>query len=239
MKSQNLKKLALALSVPLILFSCLKEEEQVLQVTTDAYMVKKLVGGQPAYGLAFYAYANKILKSGTVARTGGVGDTINLIAYPLSVYTLFKEPAETTLSENMPLDGEYIFNITAESGETNESSDELNLNDIDIPDILSTEVSTNGDRLDMKWTKVSGADGYVVKLADEDGEYIYSSNTKAPNDTTLKISPLTGVWVEPFEVGNTYTIEVNAFAYEDDSNNQNAVFNVEEISIGSKSIVWE
>lgn len=234
------KKIVFVLFASLFLVSCFNNDNDTnLEVNTDVYMLKKIVGDQPVYGVSFYAYGNQIMKSGTVTQVGGLGDQINLGLNPHSIFTLSKDPNENDYKLYLPAASEYLFKVTAESGSTVESKDFLNATDIGIPTIVKTEVGVNQKFVDVSWTAVSGADGYMIKIADANGNYIFSSEGLEPGINTYTINLLTGNWVSPVEVGSAYSIQVHAFAYEENADPLYAAFNVEEISIGEKTIILE
>ncbi len=239
MKTQNLKKIVFLVFVSFLLISCFKDNETPLEVNVDAYTVKKLIGEQSAYGVAFFAYGNQIMKSGTVTQVGGLGEQINLGLNASSIFTLSKEPAVDDFKSIIPVASEYIFNVSAESGATHQGSDYLDPKNIGIPVILKVEFNEIQKLLDVTWMKITVADGYFVKIAEEGGAYIYTSGAVETDITTLSINLLIGNWTKPMEPGNTYTIEVNAFAIEDTADEYTAAYNIEEISISSKSFYWE
>lgn len=240
MKTQKIKNFVFALFASLVLVSCFKDNDEIaLEVNTDVYMIKRLVDEQPVYGLAYYAYGNQIMRSGTVTQIGGLGEQINLGLNPKSIFTLSKEPAGSDYKNILPAASEFLFNVTSETGLSDESSDFLNVKNIGIPEILNLEIGANQKLVNVTWKSVSGIDGYVVKVAEEDGTYIYNSGGMEPDNTTYTINVLTGNWTKPIEVGSTYIIEVHAFAYEDDADEDYAAFNVEEISIGAQNVTLE
>ena len=239
MKTQNLKKIIFLILTSFMLISCFKDNETPLEVNVDAYTVKKVIGEQSAYGVAFFAYGNQIMKSGTVTQVGGLGEQINLGLNPGSIYTLSKEPNIDDFKSFVPSASEYVFNVLAESGSTKEDTDYLNPKNIGIPVILKVEFNEIQKLIDVTWMKITAADGYFVKIAEENGAYIYSSGAIDTDVTTLSINLLLGNWTRPMEPGNTYMIEVNAYAFEDDADEFTAAYNLEEISVSSKSVSWE
>ncbi len=233
------KRIGLMMLTSLILVSCFKNEEVALEADTDVYMIKKMSGETPVYGVAFYAYCNHVMKSGTVTQTGDLGSQVNLGLNPGSIYTLYKEPTENEFYGTLPEESEYRFNVVAENGQTSESSDYLKVKDLGIPTILKAEVGDVEKLLDITWTKITDADGYVVKIVEDNGSYIYSSGALSPETDTLSINLLVGNWTKTMEKGNTYNIEISAFAYEDNANALTAIYNIESISIAQMSITWE
>lgn len=233
-------KIVFVLLASFLLTSCFRDDNDTnLEVNADVYMIKKIVGEQAVYGISFYAYGNQMMRSGTVTQVGGLGEQINLGLNPHSIFTLSKEPNENDYQLYLPAASEYVFNVTAESGSTVESKDFLNATDISIPAIVKAEVGANQKFVDVAWTAVPGVDGYMVKIADANGNYIFSSEGMDSGVNTYTINLFTGNWVTPAETGKTYSIQVHAFAYEANTDPLYAPFNVEEISIGEKTIILE
>lgn len=226
-------------TLPVLMAGCFGDNETPLEVSVDAWVVKKTEGEQPVYGVAFYAYGNKVMKSGTVTRQGGLGNFVHLGLNPGSIFTLYKEPADEDFNPVIPESANYLFSVTAESGESFEGSDQLNPKNIGIPVILKTELDDVQKILKVTWMKITAANGYVVKIANADGIVIYSSGAVDKEVTTLNINLLTGYWTAPMEQGNTYTVEVDAFTYENTATEYDAAFNLEEISMDTQTITWE
>lgn len=239
MKTQNLMKILVLIFASFIVVSCFKDNETPLEVNVDAYAIKKMIGEQPAYAVAFYAYGNHIMKSGTVTQVGGLGNSINLGLNPNSIFTLYKEPTIDDFKTVVPAASEYLFNVSAEMGSTFEGTDYLNPKNIGIPVILKVELNDIQKLVDITWMKITAADGYFIKIAEESGQYIYTSGSYDTDVTTASVNLLLGNWTKPMEPGYTYIIEVNAYVFEDNANEYTASYNIEEISISSKSILWE
>lgn len=240
MKIEKSGKIAFVLFTSFIMVSCFSKDTQTpLEVYTDAYTIKKMVGNVPVYAVTFYAYGNQLMKSGTVTEVGGSGVPINLGLNPNSIFTLWKWPTESDFKPYPPSAAEYQFNVTAESGLNNESTEYLNPKNLSIPVIVKAALSDNKKLIDVGWTSVTGADGYLVKVAEQNGNIIYTTDGMLPSVTSYTINLLTGNWTKAVEPGNTYSIQVHAFAYEANTEDYYKVYNVEEISIGEKSVLYE
>ena len=240
MEFQKSGKIVFVFLTSLIMVSCFSKDSQTeLEVYSDAYVIKKMINDKPMYAVTFFAYGNQIMRSGTVTEIGGSGEYLKLGLNPNSIFTLVHWPIDSDFKPYPPPAAEFKFNVTAESGLTSESSDYLNINDINIPTIVKTEFSENKKLINITWTSVTGADGYVLKVAEENGNIIYATDGMVPTVTNYTINLLTGNWTKRVESGNTYTIQVHAFAYEEDTDDFYNVYNVEELSIGEKSILWE
>ena len=240
MKYRRSGKIAFVILSSFILVSCFSDNtETPLEVYSDAYMIKKMVGDEPMYAITFYAFGNQMMRSGTVTEIGGSGVPINLGLNPNSIFTLWEWPSGNDFRPYPPNAVEYKFNVTVESGLSNESIDYLNPKDISIPVITTAAFGDNNKLIDVAWSSVTGADGFLVKVAEENGNIIYTSDGILPTITNYTINLLAGNWTKPVEPGNTYIMEVHAFAYEADADEFYKVYNVEEISIGTKSLPGE
>ena len=237
MKIRKSGNIVTTLLTMFLLVSCFSDNTKTeLEVYTDAYTVKKMVGGEAVYAVAFYAYGNQMMNSGNVTEIGGSGVQINLGINPGSIFTLWKWPSVSDFKPYPPSAADYKFVITAESGMNNESLDHLNPKNLAIPVIAKTELSENNKLINVTWTSVTGANGFLIKVSEESGNIIYSSDGMLPTVTSNTINILTGNWTKPVEPGKTYIIEVHAFAYEAGTDALYKAYNVEEISIGQKSV---
>ncbi len=234
MKIENLKKYLFLLPVAVLLVSCFKNEETPLEVNVDAFTIKKMSGEQPVYGVSFYAYGNQVLKSGTVTKMGGLQEQVNLQEY--SLYTLAKNPVNDDFKPYPPENGEYKFSIIAESGATKDISDFLKIKNLAIPTIIGVTPNDIQKLITVTWNPVTGASVYVVKVADAKGNYLFSSPVLNSDTKAYTINLLTGNWSNPVESGNSYIIELNAYAFEDGVDSQESAYNVETISVASRTI---
>lgn len=239
MKTQKLKKIGILLLAPFILASCINNDSETnLQVYTDAFLIKKMVGTEPMYAVAFYAYGNQTMSSGTVTEVGGSGVPVNLGNNPSTIFTLSKIPVESDYKPYPPANTEYKFKVIASSGAIDESTDKLTVKNLATPTITKTEFGENKKLVNVAWTTVPNVDGYVVKVADKTGAFIYSTEGLKSSVTSFTINVMAGNWSKTIVSGETYSIQVHAFVYEADADDFYNVYNVEEISIAEKSVPW-
>lgn len=209
-----------------------------VEVFADAYVVSKMVSGKQSYAVTYYAYGNQILNSGTVVQVGGSGQQVNLGLSSTSIFVLTKQPAESDYKTVIPAAAEYQFKITSESGVVKNESDYLTPIGLQIPTVLKAEFNTN-KLLDISWTPVTGANGYVIKIINAAGNTAYSSEGLEPTVSTFSINSLLVNWVVPIDPDEVVNVQVHAFAYEKNTEELYRVYNVEEISVGQKSLVWK
>ncbi|MEN8117668.1 MAG: hypothetical protein ABFS16_11855 [Bacteroidota bacterium] len=220
--------------------SCFSDDDLVddFEVITDAYVIKKKSGEEPVYAVSFYAFANQFMRSVTATEMGGSGEKINLAQDPTSILVMSKKPQESDFRSYAPATSDYLFQVVAESGISVDSYDFLSYDDIDIPEIVKTEFNESNKLLEIDWNEAEGADGYLVKILNSEGTEISVSQGFENDVTDYTINVVLESWVVVPEPGETYTIQVHAFAYEPEFDEGYEVYNVQEVSIAEESIVW-
>lgn len=239
---RDLKKITKAVFLVgciVILTSCIEDDlAESLIVYPDAFTIKKMINDEPAYGVAFYAFGNQFLSTATATQMGGSGEKIQLVQSPQSIFTLEKIPQDMDFKPYPPVSAEYLFQIVAESGGMAEDIDFLNPQDIDIPTIVKAEFTDNNKLFELKWTAVDGVDGYNIKFVNADGLNIYSGPSLNSDVSSVSVNTLVGNWFEAPIAGETYSVNVVAFAYESNANESNYGYNMEEISIAEIEVTW-
>lgn len=238
MKRNNVLKITVVILVSLVWVSCFKDNTSDFEVYSDVFTINKKINDQPMHALAYYVYGNQMMKSATVSRVGGLGVETSLGISPSSVYTMNKEPEASDFKSYQEPAGEYLFKVVSENGVSLQDSDYLNPQNLGIPTITAVSFSSNNKLVEMGWSAVSKADGYVVKIADSTGVYIYAGETLDPETTTYTVNGLLGNWAKPINSGKSYSIQVHAFKFENDADSYYAAYNLEELSIGERKVVW-
>lgn len=227
----------LAILSILLGFSSCSDDEVELNVLTDAYVIKKMSDDNVAvYAIAYYAYANKNISTASVLTPDEA--TINLSASESTPYTFMKEPEEADFLTDIPVEDNYLFDVVAKSEETAQSNDYLEFDDLNIPSITDTTYDSESNMLNVTWEAVPKCDGYVVRLFDLDGNIIYTSNAINPETAEYEIYQTSGNWFEQAIEGTSYKLQVQSFAYESDATAGDFAYNLKEISISEKEIVW-
>jgi hypothetical protein len=236
---RRIRNFTLMLITSVILASCFGDDaESKFEVYTDAYVLKKMAGDEEVYARIFYAYANQLMRTASATEMGGSGETINLLQDPRSVFTMSKIPQGSDYKPYAPATSDYLFQVTSESGITDESQDFLSFDDIDITEITKTEFSDNNKYLDIAWTEVNGADGYLIKIFNMEGMEIVNSYGFSADILEYRLNIVLENWIELPEQGETYVIEVRAYAYEPDFPVGYDAYNIQEVSIAESEIVW-
>jgi len=203
------------------------------------YVKKSLVDGEEKYGLFFWAYGNKDLDSVTVEGPNDESFTLSKEQSSNIVFTLSPDSADYV--ESMPPTGNYTFTITStQEGEASITSvDKLEDEELDMAAIDSTAFASA--KLKTYWTKVAGADAYMVRLYDDSDELIYVSPQMASNKTDYSFGTADNGWADSSakaEEGETYRVELMALLFESTSTTGNHEYNLQFISTATKEIVW-
>ncbi|MDX1283580.1 MAG: hypothetical protein R3182_01145, partial [Draconibacterium sp.] len=116
--------------------------------------------------------------------------------------------------------------------------DFLDYDDIPIPEITKAEFSENNKMLEILWSDVSNADGFLVKIVDSEGYEISTSNGLDSGTNSYTINIVLEDWYTAPESGQSYSIQVHAFAYEAEYDTGYEVYNIQEVSIAEESLEW-
>ena len=218
--------------------SCNDYEEE-LDVITDVYVINKMFDNEVKSATAYFAYGNKELMSVSVAFPNSAGN-VALEGYPGSIYTMAKEPKDADYKTTAPVNGNYSFTIQSADGETQQVPDLLSYEGLDIPEFTKTTFSGTPLILDLEWSDVTDADGYVVKMLDTDGKLVFNGYSVGGdvNKYTVTGMSSSGFWGTPAVNGESYVLQLNAFSYDAEANISNYVYNLSEISLVETQIVW-
>ena len=228
--------IVLGLIIVVILSSCLKDYETNFEVNADAYVIKRVVEGSPRYATAFYTFANKTTSSVTVTKPDN--STVSLVASPENLFSFMHEPAKNEFTSNLPVFGDYQFEILSVDDDLAQTSDFLDYANLPVPEVYTEEYDSVNQLLELSWDAIPEADGFAVKLSKSDGEIIFISFSLDWEAVDYQISASTGSWTESASIGTNYILEVHAFLLESNADTEDLIYNLKEISIGEKEIVW-
>lgn len=241
MKTRNLSRsILLILVLPFFIASCNEESEDVaFELRADAYVIKKMIDDEIQFGTAFFAYGNKAIATATVIPpSGAADDSFELEVTESSVFTYYKEPAPEDFSPNYPIQGEYIFDVETNEGETLQQTDILESGLLEIPEITEVTYHISAETMSVEWEAPEGADGHVVKLLNENGDVVFVSYTLISTAEDYEINQSSGNWDGTAYTGDNYTLQVHAFTYEAGVVQEELLYNIKEIAIGEKQITW-
>jgi hypothetical protein len=228
----------MALLMVVIFTSCMENQDPQFDILGDVYVTKKMINDEIQYAPAYFLYANLGMTSAKVTLPNA-GGTVNLDGTAGGL-TYSKEPTDADFSTNMPVEGSYLFEAVNSKNEILQVSDELQLDDLAIPEFDSIEFISSST-LQVSWNAVSGADGYFIRIVDNNGNDVYLSYSidNSVTEYTILESDGTGKWEQPASSGQTYTIQINAFSYHSGAVQNNNVYNIEEVAIGQSQVTWE
>ncbi len=238
MKSKgNLKTVLFALLSGLAVVSC-NDKETPLEINTDVVIISKKIGDVVKRAPAYYVYGNQALDTATVTPPGGTA--VGLEAFEGSVYSLAKEPENSDFNDIPPTEGNYVFSVTGMNGEILQSQDVVDFVGLGIPQITKDTFTGSPEVLNVEWTTVTGTDGYFVRLLDTSGKQVFNGYivTSAVNKYSVSGSSTSGTWTEAAVDGQSYILQLNAITFDNEATNSDNVYNVSELSIVEKQIVW-
>lgn len=239
MKAKRIFRITiLALLTGFTIVSCNDFDEE-LEVLTDVYVINKKFGGEVRSANAYYAYANQTLSGATVTKPNN-GGMVQLENYTGSIYTFAKEPVDSDYKTTAPVEGSYTFTVQGSNGETLQVTDVLDYANLGIPQFTKIKFSGTPLILELEWSDVTDADGFVIKMFDTQGKLVFNgySIDDDVNKYTITGTSNSGFWNTPAVNGESYLLQVNAFSYDAEANQTNYIYNVSEISIGESQIVW-
>ena len=227
------------IALPLLIFACGKDDEKPdAEVHTDAYVIRKNIGGEEKAATAWYAFANTRLTSVTVTPPPGVGEPFELEADSLSSYSFFKDPVAEDYKTIWPIESDYQFEVVTREGLIIQQTDHLEKVEIDIPVISSTIYSPINNALKVQWDQHAGADGIVLKLLDNEKDVLFISHMIMPYSAESFIAEGTGNWFSIVNPGEQMTLQIQSIAYESNATEENNMYNIATICISEKIIVW-
>ncbi len=231
---QKIGKLLMVFLIVAGMASCNDDDDKApFTVIGETVTLKKMVDDTARYAVAYYAYGNYAMTSASVKFPSG--DSIALSAMEGYKQTFYKDPASADYSKDTPEEGTFTFAVVNE-GIKHTATDKLEVKDFDIPTITELTANTGNSSISVKWDKVTNADGYVIRLKDDEDKVIFSAF--APNTSVnFVISSSTGL-KETLVSGETYTVDFQALLYEDTATEADRAWNVEMISMTSEDVVY-
>lgn len=237
MTGRNFFYAIILLAAPLMMTSCNDDEPEAFEALADVYYISQMSDGELQYGTYYYAYGNGPINSVTVTLPGG--DEVELDESFNTGTTWANEPDSADFSSDLPEEGNFLFNVVSENGESLQVTEMLEVDSLAIPAFTKTEYGDNTFGYSLEWNDVEGADAYLVRIIDEDGEIIYNSYTINGDVNEYEmLQETTGYWDESPSANETYTFQILAYSFDDDADASNYVYNIQQISMGETTIVW-
>ena len=233
------RNILLILALPFIFFSCNdEEEEKALELDVDAYIVKRKVDDETKYANAYFAYGTKGIESATVTPPAGAGGSVELAASASSISVFFREPVMEDFTPMSPAQGNYVFDVESREGEVLQQSDMLEGEKLEIPEITEVTYQSNIETMTVEWGSETNADGFVVKLLDQNNNVVFISYTLIASAEEYDINQISGNWDGIAYLGEDYTLQVQAFAVESTATEDNGLYNINEVAIAERTVTW-
>ena len=219
--------------------SCLnKPDPEPLQVIVDVSVQDIKTDAGVKYGITVYAVSNYEIKSAKVTAPGTGGKVYQLTASTDKRQFLFT-PTTADYTAEMPLKGDYSFEITSVSDEKITGKDVVG--EAKLAAITIKTAAMTNDLLKTTWDKIQGADSYVVRFYTANKvEFLFSSPLLAADKVEYEFGKTTQGWAygKSPEANTNYVIELIGVKFEsgvttDKSNN------IQFITLDSKTIKWE
>lgn len=235
---RTLGKTLLLFITTVAMVSC-NDSEIPMEVFTDVFVINKKTDNVVKSANAYYAYANQTLMSATVTIPNN-GGSVELESSPGLVNEMSKVPVDSDFKANTPVKGSYVFTIKGKNGETMQVPDVLNYENLAIPQFTKIKFSGSPVILELEWNIIKEADGYFVKMLDQDGKLVFSGFNVKPevNKYVITSSSTSGFWNQAVVDGKSYVLQLNAFTNDAEANTSNYVYNISEISLSESLIQW-
>lgn len=229
------KKFSLLIILFLFVVAC-NDDTTIFDAKTDAYILKRASDGQQKFAMGYFVYANRAIRSAVVNTP--TNEVITLSENPNNSFIFLQEPLLNDFSMGIPILGEYLFEVHSAEDELFQATDQLTYNNLPIPEITGAEYNKDSKILKVEWDPAANADGYAVKVTQTTGTIVFVSFSLDRDATAYEITSAHGNWITPPAMGRNYLLEVHAFAYEEGVDYEDQVYNLNEIAIGSREIVW-
>ena len=229
----------LLLSTGFLLNSCmkerLKETAAFFEGTGDIFVQKKKVDGEIMYAPFYNLHGNSSIHSASVETPAG--ENIQLKPYEF-LDTYIKAPAEGSFTKSMIGVGLYHFTGSFGDNQTFDVSDYFNARVINFPKIDSAGYDTTDYHIYVFWNVDKNADIYKVKLLDESGKVVFDGPALTSSSNSYTIYLATDGWTTPPYKGDTFTLQLHAFSWDDDANENNWFYNIECDAFSETQVTW-
>lgn len=171
MKTLKFTKLFFILlaSISVTFISCSDDDDETTpnqhnDAFADVFMKKVNTPNGVKYGVVLYS-GGEGLTSTTV--TGPNGTIFDLEEYWKGTGNMRKHPTMQQMTSTMPQEGDYVFTLTFDDGETKDITDTLS--DVEINTITGVNVTYDSttETITASWNPIDNIDGYMIKLTDE------------------------------------------------------------------------
>jgi hypothetical protein len=232
-----MEKLRIIFFILLVAFytSCNKESNNST-IEGDAVILSKRSGTDVVYGVALYAQSAGVLKTVTAVNSADPSKTISLTPSGGGTYYFIKEPTDSEYSTTKPKATTYIFNAVFDDGTTNEFRDILTADVIDPVTFEKCQYNATNSYAEISWTALANANSYVISVINNLGTTVFKSSEVPYTITSGTLSSSASGWTSGYpNSGETYTIRIYAYKYEDAVTGN---YQLQANSISDATLVW-
>lgn len=230
-------KAVLMLSMALMYIACNDDESGSIpfEVLGDVYIIKKEMNGQSKYANIYYAYGNQPMSYAEVTTPGGMDIELIPASQQNNIWGISPDSSDFNV---LVEEGNYMFNVINEDI-PHQATDLSELFDIDFTTI--TLLDMDNELLTLEWDANVDAEKYVIRLIDDSGDITFLSQLLEPQVGRFVINPgdPQGAWARTPVPGETFILELQALKFEDNSNENNYIYNIQTISITEELVTWQ
>lgn len=222
----------------LALVSCMKSTPVALQGVADVIIQDMKTDDGIKYGIVIYASANYDIASAKVTAPGTPGKIYELTASSNKMQFVYT-PQASDYTTDMPVKGDYSIELVTAAGETLTGKDVVG--DEKLTPIAIKTVAMVSQTLKTTWDKVTGANGYVIRLYSANkADLLFSSNYLASDAVDFEFSSSSSGWIYGVSpvVNTDYVVELLGVKIETGVTVDTAN-NLQFITTDSKTIKWE
>lgn len=230
-----MKNLLLGIATCLIFLSSCNEDDSTYAVG-DVYLISHKEDNTLLYGLCIHSYSLTEAQSSVVVTLDEDSETsYHLKAYGSDATDFYYETDAEDMTTEMPAAGTYHFGVNFENGDVFECDDILTSDVLEPPVISECSYDTGENQVIFSWNTVENANGYVVK-AYKDNTLVLLTSSLSTDIESVSFNENSTAWLNDYipTDGTTYTVRINAFAYEEGGD----TYNIQCITFSEEDIVW-
>ena len=240
-KSRNLwKYLGTFLLVGTVTFtSCTDTKEDPFNAAVDVLVQRVKTETSDKVAVVLYTYANRDLKTVKATTPGQGAKVYNLTETSGNKQVFSYLPVAADYVTDMPTSGAYSFEVTAADNTKLTLTDQLGTQSLAAIN-FKTAAFVDG-KLKSTWDALTGVEYFTIKLFSADGAtLLYVSPVITSSTLEYSFNSTTTGWVNGKTpvVGTDYVVQIMGVKYEDGVTT-NKAYNIQFVSLASKTIKWQ
>ncbi len=235
MNIQNISKVLIFALIITGFISCNDDESTPAELKGDVYLVTRLQNDDLVFAMSYYVYGQQGMSMAKVTSPEGEVIELEAISSKKNIYAI--EPSLQDFTSEPGAKGNYVFDVMHEDI-SYQTTDEVTYDIIDIPLIDTTYFDDFNQALSVEWTPDGTAQNYKIVMTELDGELVFTSRLLGGAVPQYIIQESEGSWFKYVEVGKEYMVELQSILYEPIANNEDYLYNVQEVSIGTQVANW-